>query len=218
MGAASDRLVFLLLSLAVLPAVLSLPPEAAERFRAFSLGLPAPAAVFLAAAIGVVTLSALEGLGFRRGVPERPVRGLALAAALASLLAAPPIVIDLTNPFAADINTPLPEALLFYPAIAIVAEAALHLLPLALVFAATRSTVVATIVAALTEPIFQTAFAPTEQPAWQTGFVALHVFVFGAVGLTLYRRYGLVALIGLRVVYYLWWHIFWGAARLSLLF
>ncbi len=36
--------------------------------------------------------------------------------------------------------------------------------------------------------------------------------------LWLFRRYGLLAMFGLRLAFYLFWHILWGSAPLALLF
>ena len=63
------------------------------------------------------------------------------------------------------------------------------------------------------EPVAQLALG-SALPA----FVVPHVFVFGLVQLVLLRRYGYVPMLWFRLVYYLLWHVLWGAARLSLLF
>lgn len=218
MGWRDDRTAFLLLCLAALAAALLLPPGAAARFRHYGFGLPPLAMLALAAVVGATALTVLARQGFFAHARRPALAGLARAAAFGTLLALPTIVFDLARPLSADINTPLPEALLFYPAIVPVAEAAFHLLPLALVFALTRRAGPAILAAALTEPAFQTAFPSPGQPLWQTAAVALDVFAFGLAGLTLFRRHGLAALVGLRITYYLWWHILWGEARLGLLF
>jgi hypothetical protein len=96
---------------------------------------------------------------------------------------------------------------------AFIAEVLFHLAPLALLAVAARSLswrVIA--VAALPEAVFQASQATGV--ALQA-FVALHVFAFGAFGLVIFRHYGFVAMLTLRLCYYGLWHIGWGYMRLN---
>ena len=51
-----------------------------------------------------------------------------------------------------------------------------------------------------------------------TAFVTVHVLAINAVGLWLFRRYDFVTMFGFRLMYYLVWHVLWGALRLDVLF
>ena len=48
--------------------------------------------------------------------------------------------------------------------------------------------------------------------------MGLHLFVFGMIQLSLFKRYGFVAMYTCRLAYYAVWHIIWGYLRLQLLF
>ena len=138
---------------------------------------------------------------------------------LGSWLALPPIAIDFYLRFPRDINLPLPDALFFYPAIALVAEVLFHLIPLAaLVILLPRKTPTAWLFfpVILVEPLFQAVFT-TEAPL-QSALVLGNVTLISAAQLWLFRRYGFAAMIGLRLAFYLIWHILWGTVRLDLLF
>lgn len=144
---------------------------------------------------------------------------LGLVGVLGALLAIPPILLDLTFGFPRDTNLLPPDGVLFYPAIVLVAETVFHLLPLALLaLALPRNLSViwwfAPVV--LVEPLFQAALLE--------GSLLLKWLVLGNVGLVsgaqlwLMGRYGFAAMIGLRLDFYLFWHIICGKIRLPLLF
>ena len=166
---------------------------------------------------GALLFLKAQGWGHRRAGPS----GLALVALLSALFVAPAILIDLWHPFPADLNVALPGALLFYPAMAFLAQCLFHLVPLALLVALTggRGRAVPVIIggAALIEPIFQ-VLAPgaASLPAGLLAVLALHLFAFNLFQLLLFRRYGFVVMFAARLVYYLGWHILWGSARLVL--
>ena len=205
---------FLAFSFAAASAIPFLPETAQARFAALGFGAPPLMMLAIAAVAGTAAIWSLRRAGFFAPVPGS---GLRAAFWWATALAPLAVLVDLASPFAAETNVAWPAAWLFYPAIAVVAEAVLHLAPLALVFAATGRAWLSILAAALTEPALQTALN-AELPGWQRGFVAGQVLVFGLAGLTLFRRHGIAALVALRVVYYLWWHVLWGSARLPLLF
>ena len=158
--------------------------------------------VTLAAALLAVPL----GIFLRRrsigaAAPARvTVRRILALAAMGAALALLPIAIDRAMPFPRDLNLPLPGALLFYPAIAVVAETVFHLGPLALL----------------------ALMAPRGPPAVRLMLpVILVEGNVGAVSVTqlwLFQRYGFTAMIGLRLAFYLVWHIVWGTVRLAILF
>ena len=196
-------------------------PDDMERY----LG-PIPPVVGVPAlgAAGYGALRFLERRGFWTHTRERWRPGafpIAVAATIPFGVAA--IAADLVLGFPEDMNVDWPSSLLFYPTIALAAEVAFHLLPLAGLTWATRSrftdrsfgrrTAGLIAATAAVEPLFQ-VFAETSNP-W---FVAPHVYLIGLVQLALLRRYGYVPMVAFRLAYYLIWHIAWGAVRIPLLF
>lgn len=204
---------YLVLCFAAASAIPFLPADAQARYSDFGFGAPPLLMLAVATVAGSVALVGLRRQGFfaagQRGW------GVGAAARWATVLAVPVIFVDLVSPFPRAINVPWPEAWLFYPSIAVVAEAVLHLVPLAIVYMLTRRAWFAILAAAMTEPVLQTAFV-FGVPGWQAVFVAVQVLAIGLIELTLFRRHGLAALIGFRWVYYLHWHMLWGQVRLWL--
>lgn len=153
-------------------------------------------------------------------------RSVWIALGLGGSLTLPVIIVDVVGGFPAELNVRFPQSLLFYPALALVAESVLHLVPLALLASIWRAThfklrtarwsAIGTV--ALLEPMLQVAFF-AGQSSWKvTGFLGLYVLAFNLLSLELFRRSGFVALYALRLGYYLVWHIAWGHVRLPLLF
>lgn len=186
--------------------------------------LPPVVTVATAGVAGLGALVFLENRGFWRcGTSSETVRGIAVAVAAAVPLSAIAIGVDVTRGFPKDTNLEWPEAWLAYLAIAVMAETAFHLLPLAGLVWLTRShftdlrldgrvwTLVLT--TAAVEPAAQVALG-SAQPA----FVVPHVFIIGVVQLLLLRRFGYLPMLSFRLSYYLIWHVLWGRARLALLF
>ena len=137
---------------------------------------------------------------------------------LGTLLALPPIAIDLLTGFSRNMNVPIPAAFLFYPAVALLADVLFHLLPLAALTWMSQGKVrivwlFAPVV--FTEPIFQAANATG--PTIQTWLVFANVSLISAAQLWVFWRHGFGAMIALRLVFYFVWHIVWGVARLALL-
>lgn len=127
--------------------------------------------------------------------------------------------IDLATIFPEDINVLLPEALFFYPPVALCAKVACHLAPLAMltVLASRGATPYwAYAVVVYVEPVFQAA------NSWDAGLQAWLVFgnvlLISAVQIFLFVRHGFAAMIALRLVFYLFWHLIWGSIRHFLLF
>ena len=180
--------------------------------------------------LGVVGLVLLEKDGwFRVRGSKDSHSGLGLAAGLATLLAIPAVVLDLVVVFPADTNVVWPQAFLFYPAIGYVVEVAFHVLPLAVILLLLgrlaggkhRQTLmwICIVLVSLLEPAVQTLLGPSDGfPRLATAYVALHVFVFNVCQLWVFKRHDFVSMLALRLVYYAWWHVLWGYARLQLLF
>jgi hypothetical protein len=139
------------------------------------------------------------------------------------------IASDLAWHFACDINVPWPDALVFYPTIAVVAEMLFHVIPLAIVlplfawafrrWSAYRRYLAAAVLISVPEPAFQI------WPGLVTGSItaldaitAANVFAFTLFQLHVFRRHGFLAMLTVRLLYYALWHLGWGALRLNLLF
>ena len=216
----SANLEFLLVSaLAVLCAAGLMFADPTQQYPVLGDASPLPV-ILICAALGWFSLRVVR----RRGIgPTKPVRlqtrhGVWLVV-IGAALAVPPIAIDLALPLPADMNVALPWALLFYPAIALVAEVVLHLLPLAiLAFLAPAHLKSGYLLVPVifVEPVFQVMFAGGV--TLQSFLVFCNVSLISATGLWLFLRYGFAAMVGLRIAFYLFWHILWGTARLGLLF
>ena len=137
---------------------------------------------------------------------------------LGTLLALPPIAIDLFTGFSRNMNVPIPEAFLFYPAVALLAEVLFHLLPLAALTWMLQGKVRIVWLFApviFVEPVFQVANATG--PTIQAWLVFANVSLISAAQLWVFWCHGFGAMIALRLVFYFAWHIVWGVARLALL-
>lgn len=132
---------------------------------------------------------------------------------------------DLALGFPADINVPLPAALGFYPIMGLMAQLALHVIPLAALLTIgafllrrvrrERLIVAGILLVALLEAAFQLRSSVADgAPALLAAFVTAHLFLFGLVELLLYRRYDYACMYVFRLSYYSWWHVAWGWLRL----
>lgn len=215
MRAGQREALFLALCFAAATLVSLLAREARERFSEFGFGAPPLLMLSVATVAGTAALWSLgRGGFFPRG---RQGGGLRAAAVLATLLAAASILADLAGLLPRTPEIAWPDAWAFYPALAVIDESLLRLVPLALVFALVRRAGPAILGAALAGALLRTALvAGGLDTPWL--IVAGQDLVFGLAGLYLLRRHGLIALFTLRLVYDLHWHILWGAARASLLF
>jgi len=148
--------------------------------------------------------------------------GFAVVAISVPLLAAAAIAADTILRFPVDMNVALPDALRFYPAIAVFVESAFHVIPLTALVAvlgAPRAIDwtfwrIAVPVAAI-EAVLQAAYATS---FGTQAFSAVHLLVFGVVQVWIFWRFGFVWMLGFRLAYYLLWHIGWGVARLEVFF
>lgn len=183
-------------------------------------GLPLTLVTICAAIIGYPLLLFVQS----RLIDRAAVRAFRRADAIAlvgfgAVLAVPPILIDLAIPFPRDINVAPPGSFLFYPAIALVAEVALHLLPLAvLAVAIPRGRVSAWMFlpVVLVEPALQAFFSI--DAGLQSWLVFGNVSLISAAQIWVFRKYGFSAMFGLRLAFYFFWHVLWGTLRLHLLF
>jgi len=188
----------------------------------------------------VVVIGALSGLGaaalwvlqsnygfivFRGG--EKTLSGVRLSAVLATVLALEIIIADIIIRYPKDMNVPISQGLLFYPAIGFVAEIVFHVLPLALLLTALKALAgclrrkgiiwLGIVFVGVSEPTFQVMF---EGKGFTLGaaYTWVHVFVIALLELYVFRRFDFVSMFSFRLFYYAYWHILWGTVRLDVLF
>jgi hypothetical protein len=182
--------------------------------------------------VGAVVVLALLGTGcllwlrsvdwFRVAGPGSVVDGVVIAVVAAPVFAVVAIAADLVLRFPADTNVRLPDALAFYPSIGFAAEIALHVVPLALLVAlfgragpSGSQLWVVLIPVILVEAGLQAAYATRPSLAVFSG---IHLVLFGLVQLLVFREYGFIAMLTMRLSYYALWHVAWGWLRLQWLF
>ena len=119
-------------------------------------------------------------------------------------------------------NVAMPDALRFYPVIAVFVELSLHTAPIAILVAilGAPTRVDATfwriaIPVALIEALLQAVYATS---IGTSVFSAIHLMVFGVAQVWMFWRFGFIWMLGFRLAYYSLWHVAWGVARLELLF
>jgi len=216
------------LSLVALIFTVVLLPSSAGYFRRFFGQTNAILVVVLASVLGATALWALQSryeLAILQG--GMTIRGVALSAALATVVAVAIVVADVFIRYPEDTNVPVPQALLFYPAIGFVAEIVFHVLPLALLLLAFNPLVgrfgedrllwIGTLLVAVLEPTFQVLFEG-KALTWGAAYTWIHVFAIAFLQLYVFRRFDFVSMYSFRLFYYLYWHILWGVIRLRLLF
>ncbi len=153
-------------------------------------------------------------------------KGYGMAVSIGFALTVPVMVVDYLGGFRPDINASAPDSLLFYPSVALLAEFAFHMTPLALAAVTVRLWAsaarplegIALVVAATLEPVLQVVWGQEYSPTWANIYTGIHLLVFNVVGLYLLRRYGFLRVYLYRVSYYAVWHIAWGYVRVELLF
>lgn len=216
------------LSLVILIFVAALFPSSSADFRRF-LGRINPIFVTVVASLlGAASLWVLQSnYGFVILWGRMTLRGMALSAALAAVLGLAIVIADLIIRYPQDINVPVPQALLFYPAIGFIAEIVFHVLPLALLLLILtplntllgREQVVwlGILLVAAVEPTFQVLFEG-KPIMWGSVYTWIHVFVIAFLQLYIFRRFDFMSMYAFRLFYYAIWHILWGVIRLEVLF
>ena len=198
-------------------------------FQPFFGSIDPLSAVVVISVVGVASLGFLQSRGWFEVFTMRgTLRGLAVSAIIATLFGIEVVIAETTNIFRlpADMNVPPPWSLLFYPVIGYVVEIVFHVLPLAMSLAVLRPLFkklnmpgliwLCILVVSLLEPIFQVG---SGQPlSFAQAYIGLHIFAINFLQLYVFRRYDFVSMYSFRLVYYLYWHILWGALRLQWLF
>jgi len=175
------------------------------------------------AVVGVIAMAYLQGTSDFAVLGPGAWRDVApIVARAVPLFAAAAIGADLVVRYAEDTNVAMPDALRFYPAIAVFVELAFHVVPVAVLvamlgmptgFDATFWRIA--IPVALIESIVQVVYATSLSTSV---FSAVHLVVFGVVQVWIFWRFGFMWMLGFRLAYYFLWHVAWGVARLELLF
>lgn len=173
-----------------------------------------------AGAIGIAYLRGSSGFAIvGAGGAKDAVSIIAWAVPLLAIVA---IGADLVLRFDEDANVALPDALRFYPAIAVFVELVLHAVPIAVLVAILgmptgldASFWRIAIPVALIEAVLQVVYATS---IGTSVFSAIHLMVFGVAQVWMFWRFGFIWMLGFRLAYYSLWHVVWGAARLELVF
>ena len=192
-------------------------------FERFFGALNPVVVVTVVAFVGIVAMAYLQGASDFAVLGPGASRDIVLIISWAvPVLAAAAIGADLVMRYAEDTNVAMPDALRFYPAIAVFVEIAFHVVPIAVLvavlgmptgFDATLWRIAIPI--ALIESVVQAVYATS--PGLSV-FSAVHLMVFGVVQVWIFWRFGFVWMLGFRLAYYAIWHVAWGVARLELLF
>lgn len=85
-----------------------------------------------------------------------------------------------------------------------------------MILVTTRRVTVCIVLVAAIEAVYQAVV--TRTAGVMTGVVALHLFLFGLVELSVYRRFDFVSMFVFRISYYAYWHLAWAHFRLEWLF
>jgi hypothetical protein len=219
---------YIAFSLAALIFFIVLLPSSGAYFRRF-FGEVNPILVIVSASVvGAAALWILQSrYGFVIFGGMTTLRGVALSFVLATLLAVAIVVADFIIRYPQDTNVPVPQALLFYPAIGFVAEIAFHVLPLAFLLliihplagrlGSERVVWAGILLVAVLEPTFQVLFEG-KALTWGSVYTWIHVFAIALLQLYVFRRFDFVSMYSFRLIYYAYWHILWGVIRLKVLF
>jgi hypothetical protein len=203
-------------------------PSSGAYFRRF-LGDANPIVVVVVASlVGAAALWALgSSYGFVILKKGATLRGVGLSLVFATLLAVAIVIADLLIRYPKDTNVPVPQALLFYPAIGLIAEIIFHILPLALLLfimhplagrlGNERVVWIGIILVAALEPTFQVLFEG-KAFTWGSAYTWIHVFAIAFLQLYVFRRFDFMSMYSFRLFYYAYWHILWGVIRLHVLF
>lgn len=194
------------------------------------LGTDHPVLVLIVVvALGGVSLLYLEKDGqFSLWQPDRCLKGAATAFGLATVFAPVAIVMDLVVRFPQDLNVLPPAGFLFYPTVGYVAEVVFHLVPITLILllfrrirsvAPSRVLLLGVTLAALMEPGFQVAAGLQDGMSLLSSIgMFTYLLGFSATQLWVFKRFGFATMYLQRLIYYGYWHILWGTARLEWLF
>jgi hypothetical protein len=220
--------VYFALSLVALIFIVILLPSSGAYFRRFFGETNAILVIVMASVVGAAALWVLQSsYEFVILKGRTTLRGVTLSAVLATVLAVAIVIADFIIRYPQDTNVPVPQALLFYPAVGFVAEIIFHILPLVLLLLALNPLVgrlgrervvwLGILLVAVLEPTFQVLFEG-KAFTWGAAYTWIHVFVIAFLQLYMFRRFDFVSMYSFRLFYYAYWHILWGVIRLEVLF
>lgn len=195
------------------------------------LGTANPLTVFLfATVLGIVLLFILPSQQWFAVHEKTNLKMYLYSISLAALFGIIMILVDTRIIFSADMNILFPKSLLFYPAMAFLVEILFHVLPLAVLLFIIGSILkgakfeivfwICVLIVASLEPTYQMMdmVSSNRFQIWAIAFVWIHIFLINLFELLIFKRQGFVSMYTFRLVYYMFWHIVWGNARLDLLF
>jgi hypothetical protein len=219
---------YLALSLVALIFIVILLPSSGAYFSRFFGKTNAILVIVVASVVGAVALWVLGSrYAFVILKGRATLKGIALSAVLATALGVAIVIADLFIRYPQDTNVPVPQALLFYPAVGFVAEIVFHVLPLAVLLLALsplagrlgrdRVVWIGVLLVAVLEPAFQVLFEG-KAFTWGAAYTWIHVFAIAFLQLYVFRRFDFVSMYSFRLFYYAYWHILWGVIRLKVLF
>lgn len=223
-----------LLALGAVGAAALLTASDAELFRTYFGSLHPVVATTLVALTGLASLSFLEGRGWLRvKSPGAMRKSSGRSALIATGLVVPVLVLDLLGGFPEELNVGLPQSLLFYPLMGLIAEFVFHAAALA-VLLGTAGVILprrsdtperhgrvlwgCILLAAAIEPVLQMVWGSGQSPSWSNAYVGVHVFAFNLLALYVFKRYDFFSAYLFRLMYYAEWHVLWGYLRLHVLF
>ena len=220
--------VYFALSFVALVFIVILLPSSGAYFRRFFGETNAILVIVVASVVGAAALWVLQSsheFVILKG--RTTLRGVALSAVLATVLGVAIVVADFIIRYPQDMNVPVPQALLFYPAVGFVAEIMFHVLPLVLLLLALNPLVghlgrnrvvwLGILLVAVLEPTFQVLFEG-KAFTWGAAYTWIHVFAIAFLQLYMFRHFDFVSMYSFRLFYYAYWHILWGVIRLQILF
>lgn len=184
--------------------------------------------IIVLSGVGAVALWWLQtGYGFEVFKGRATLRGIAISAIFATALGIAIVFADFFIRYPQDTNVPVPQALLFYPAVGFVAEILFHLVPLEVLLLVMKPLVgclgkerivwLGMLLVAASEPTYQVIFV-VETFTWGDAYTWIHIFAISILQLYVFLRFDFVSMFVFRMIYYLYWHILWGVARLDVLF
>jgi len=184
--------------------------------------------VLLMALLGFGLLLLQKSRGWFEIAQRENLRGFGHLAILTLPIALFAITADFLIGFPEDTNVLFPLSLMFYPTMDFVVQVLFHLLPITILFIPLsrvkneefreRLIWFILIVVSLLEPVLQIIWsADAGDPIGIVTFTGMNVFLVNILEVYTFRRLDFASMYGIRLVYYLLWHIIWGYLRLLIL-
>ncbi|MGF7080342.1 hypothetical protein [Mucilaginibacter sp. UYCu711] len=196
-------------------------------FDRFFAGLNPVITCFVITILGILCLSYLLNKSWFKIYKKNDTLKLLRTLGLAVLFVSITILIDIKIHFPIDMNIAFPESLLFYPLIGFLAEILFHVLPMTVLLFCLSSIFENTdiqkiiwfsiVVIATLEPIYQVS-AMAAYPIWAIILVWINLYLFNLTQLIIFKQFDFTAMYLFRLIYYLFWHVLWGYARLRGIF